>query len=111
MIVNISSAPVVIGRFRILPGAKFPDVPKTSEETLAVEKLLKKGILKETAPKESGAPRPSQAAKGTDKAQAPKPEAAKPETPKAETAKPEAPKAETAKPETPKPEAAKSENK
>ena len=46
MIVNISSAPVVIGRFRILPGAKFPDVPKTSEETLAVEKLLKKGILK-----------------------------------------------------------------
>ena len=111
MIVNISSAPVVIGRFRILPGAKFPDVPKTSEETLAVEKLLKKGILKETAPKESGAPKPAQAAKGTDKAQAPKaeqpkPEAAKPETPKAEQPKPEA-----AKSETPKPEATKSENK
>ena len=106
MIVNISSAPVVIGRFRILPGAKFPDVPKTSEETLAVEKLLKKGILKETAPKESGAPKPAQAAKGTDKAQAPKPEAAKPETPKPEAAKPETPKAEQ-----PKPEAAKSENK
>lgn len=106
MIVNISSAPVVIGRFRILPGAKFPDVPKTSEETLAVEKLLKKGILKETAPKESGAPKPAQAAKGTDKAQAPKPEAAKPETPKAEAAKSETPKAEQ-----PKPEAAKSENK
>lgn len=89
MIVNISSAPVVIGRFRILPGAKFPDVPKTSEETLAVEKLLKKGILKETAPKESGAPKPAQAAKGTDKAQAPKPE-----TPKAEQPKPEAAKSE-----------------
>lgn len=106
MIVNISSAPVVIGRFRILPGAKFPDVPKTSEETLAVEKLLKKGILKETAPKESGAPRPAQAARATDKAQAHKAETAKPETPKAEQAKPETPKAEQ-----PKPEAAKSENK
>ena len=46
MIVNISNAPVVIGRFRILPGNKFPDVPKTSEETLAVVKLVKKGILK-----------------------------------------------------------------
>lgn len=106
MIVNISSAPVVIGRFRILPGAKFSDVPKTSEETLAVEKLLKKGILKETAPKETGAPRPSQAARATDKAQAPKAEQAKPETPKAEQAKPETPKAEQ-----PRPEAAKSENK
>ena len=29
MIVNISNAPVVIGRFRILPGNKFPGVPKT----------------------------------------------------------------------------------
>lgn len=94
MIVNISSAPVVIGRFRILPGAKFPDVLKTSEETLAVEKLLKKGILKETAPKESGAPRPAQAARATDKAQAPKAEQAKPETPKAEQPRPEAAKSE-----------------
>ena len=59
-----------------------------------MEKLLKKGILKETAPKESGAPKPAQAAKGTDKAQAPKPEAAKPETPKAEQPKPEAAKSE-----------------
>ena len=94
MIVNISSAPVVIGRIRKHTRAKLPDVPKTSEETLAVEKLLKKGILKETAPKESGAPKPAQAAKGTDKAQAPKAEQPKPEAAKSETPKPEAAKSE-----------------
>ena len=49
-----------------------------------MEKLLKKGILKETAPKETGAPRPAQAARATDKAQAPKAEQHKPEAAKSE---------------------------
>lgn len=94
MIVNISNAPVVIGRFRILPGNKFPDVPKTSEETLAVAKLVKKGILKESMPKADvpATPVKQEQPAGSEKqqpeAEAPKKQgkSAKDETSKPETA-------------------------
>ena len=49
MIINTSKSPVIVGRFRILPGDKFPDVAKTAQESNAITVLLKKGIFKEAA--------------------------------------------------------------
>ena len=104
MIINTSKSPVIVGRFRILPGDKFPDVPKTAQESNAVETLMKKGIFKELAPaqpvKTAVAEQP---AKSPSRAKEPKnepkneqkPEQQKPEPAKTAQAGPEQEKPET----------------
>lgn len=99
MIVNTSKSPVIVGRFRILPGDKFPDVPKTAQESNAVETLMKKGIFKELAPaqpvKTAVAEQP---AKSPSRAKEPKNEPKneqKPEPAKTAQAGPEQEKPET----------------
>ena len=61
MIVNVSESPVVIGRFRVLPGAKLPGVALTDKEAAGVKHLLSVGKLKEQggaeAPKPVAAPK------------------------------------------------------
>lgn len=56
MIVNVSESPVVIGRFRVLPGAKLPGVALTDKEAAGVKHLLSVGKLKEQGGAE--APKP-----------------------------------------------------
>ena len=99
MIVNTSKSPVIVGRFRILPGDKFPDVPKTAQESNSVETLMKKGIFKELAPaqpvKTAVAEQP---AKSPSRAKEPKNEPKneqKPEPAKTAQAGPEQEKPET----------------
>lgn len=50
MTVNISKSPIVIGRFRVMPGAKVPAVAVSEDEQEMIDRLVKKGLLKvETA--------------------------------------------------------------
>lgn len=47
MFVNCTPAPIVLGRFHILPGAKVPAVPLTDQEQTALTRLKNKGMLRE----------------------------------------------------------------
>jgi len=103
MIINTSKSPVIVGRFRILPGDKFPDVAKTAQESNAITALLKKGIFKETAPEPE---QPAKTAAVEQPAKAP----AKAKETKSEQ-KPEQQKSEPAKAAQANPEQEKTENK
>ena len=100
MIINTTKSPVIVGRFRILPGEKFPDVAKTAQESNAITTFLKKGIFKEMAPepvqpaKTAATEQPAKAAVTEQPAKAP----AKAKEAKSEQ-KPEPAKAAQASPE------------
>ena len=51
MYINATDSRIVVGRFSLLPGAKFPTVPMTEAEKKSIEAFLKKGLIVEKAGK------------------------------------------------------------
>ncbi len=49
MFVNATNSRLVVGRFSLIPGAKFPAVPMTEAEKKSIEAFVKKGLLVEKA--------------------------------------------------------------
>ena len=74
MFVNVTKAPIILGRFRILPREKMPPVPLTDQEQAGFDRLKKKGMFKEdkAAAKPVAAPKPVPAA-APPKSEEPKP--------------------------------------
>ena len=47
MLVNVTKAPLVVGRFRILPGDKVPALAMTAKEEAGIARMKERGFLQE----------------------------------------------------------------